>query len=100
MFVGMTIMGANMSIDRLRSSLLKAYEHNERTTDDRGSAMSSVELMVHPGYPARSDSGGCGVGPDDFAMSRDRRHEIDVLTSDSVKSMYADLQVCLHAAFM
>lgn len=41
-----------------------------------------VEVMVHVGYSTPADVGGCGGGPDEFAMSDDRRHEFDIWTGE------------------
>ena len=45
----------------------------------------TVEVMVHPGYATAIDDGGCGQGPDDFAQSNDRDHEVSILTSRNLK---------------
>ncbi len=55
------------------------------------------ELMVHPGYPAKPtlNAGGDGIGPDSFAQSPDRKHEIDVLTSLQMKHFYQSNEITL-----
>jgi len=45
--------------------------------------------MVHPGYRCQG-LGGCGdpCGPDDFACSGEREHELEILNSDKLKEFY------------
>ena len=58
--------------------------------------MPTIELMVHPGYPSlREEAGGCGEGPDEFSMSSDRQHELDVMCSHSIKSFYKEAKLKL-----
>ena len=43
----------------------------------------SVELMAHPGFACPDlENGGCGTGPDEFARSEERCHEMKVLNSE------------------
>ena len=46
------------------------------------------ELMVHPGYPAKSGIGGCGQGPDAFSLSQNRVLEMKMLTSKEMFEFY------------
>lgn len=74
-FVGNAVMGAAMSETSLRRHLRLACG---------GSGGGTVELMVHPGHVSRAggdECGGCGggAGPDAFATSPDRAHELAVL---------------------
>ena len=75
-FVGNTVMGTAMS----KVSLL----HHIRLVIDSIGHGCSIELMVHPGHASRAggdEEGGCGgdAGPDEFACSSDREHELAVL---------------------
>ena len=58
-----------------------------KVSDNKGLSSHSVELMVHPGYPCVDPEGGCGQGPDDFARSADRQHELGVLGSEQWRTM-------------
>ena len=60
-FVGLDLMGAASSAERLRAAV------------ERCRGARSVELMCHPGYP--------GHGVDAFNESPDREHELEVLLS-------------------
>ena len=51
----------------------------------RTSGTNTIELMVHPGFPSPATTGGCGRGPDDFAQSTDRHHEMNILQSEPLK---------------
>ena len=39
------------------------------------------EYMTHPGQPSVSPAAGCGEGPDEFACSTDRVHELNIISS-------------------
>ncbi len=55
---------------------------NETTYEPRN---LSIELMVHPGFVCKaSEPGGCGTGPDEFSMSTDRQHEMNVLSHEAL----------------
>jgi len=41
--------------------------------------------------------GGCGEGPDDFACSSDREHELSVLVSDELKQFCSQQHFQLHS---
>lgn len=72
-FIGMYLMGKNMSVERIVHAI-------ERLT--KGEPRSDpffCELMVHPGKSCINGVGGCGDGPDDFACSADREHEAKIL---------------------
>ena len=79
-FVGMVTMGKNMSVQALIQIISKAFSE--------GSHVRSCELMTHPGYRCPPTEGGCGDGPDDFAQSEDREHEMRVLDHHSLKQFY------------
>ena len=72
-----------MSFERLKEMISLRFK-DLRT--QHGDADPTVELMVHPGYPTAPDSGGCGQGPDLFAQSNDRKHELDILVSEKFLS--------------
>lgn len=80
-FVGSTTMGSNMTTERLQSCLSRAFGLKR-------DAHIACELMVHPGFPSDRGVGGTGQGPDEFSMSTDRQHEIDILTSAEMKNFY------------
>lgn len=77
-FVGISVMGRNMSLDRLSSAIACNIEH--ATSDN-----NACELMVHPGYVCKG-IGGCGSGPDDFSKSEDREYEMALLQSSEWKN--------------
>ena len=53
-----------------------------------------AELMVHPGYRT-GNSGGCGDGPDDFAQSIEREHEMKILQDPRMKDFYKEQNIKL-----
>ncbi|EDO47462.1 predicted protein [Nematostella vectensis] len=83
-FVGLTTMGKNMTEERLQQALSTAFKCQTTFPDNRWS--NTCELMVHPGYASTAGCGGCGGGPDEFAQSLDREHELHILTSESFRS--------------
>ena len=62
---------------------------------DPSERSKSCELMVHPGYCTPCDQGGCGDGPDDFSMSLDREHEMNILRSKEFQSFVTDERIVL-----
>jgi len=64
-----------------------------------GCRWRTVELMFHPGLPVPAGTpaaeAGCGQpeGADEFAMSADRQHELDVLTDPRLRQALQDLGV-------
>ena len=80
-FVGMGCGGKNMTMDRLRDMVSRRFQQLRKGNFNGANGPITVELMVHPGYPAAPTSGGCGEGPDSFAQCPDRQLEMDVLTS-------------------
>ncbi|XP_046557133.1 carbohydrate deacetylase-like [Haliotis rubra] len=88
-FFGLCTMGYDMTVDRLKTGLIKAYE-----SVDSGGDNSVCELMVHPGY-MNGEVGGCGTGPDDFSQSEEREHEINVLSDKSLQAFYSQEQIKL-----
>lgn len=74
-------MSQDMTQERIEKSLQQCLK-------DQGNLPTSgvlVEFMVHPGYRSIKGIGGCGEGPDDFALSEDREHELNILTSQELK---------------
>ncbi|XP_042561645.1 carbohydrate deacetylase isoform X2 [Clupea harengus] len=108
-YLGLTTMGQNMSIDNIKQALGYALGArcltNTLTTPLTGTQTDeiaaanrpvTVELMVHPGYPSHPQEGGCGQGPDDFSLSEDRQHELEILTDPSLLAYYKQesIQLC------
>ena len=75
-----------MSVERI----IQSYE---ATKTEQPSPITVCEFMVHPGYPCVKNQGGCAVGPDEFACSRDREHELNVLCNPELKRSLTDLNV-------
>ena len=76
-FVGYTVMGLDMSPDRI-------LEEVRRAETQIDAPRGVFELMTHPGIPVPPDSAkasGCGTGADAFSQSHARQHELDVLCS-------------------
>ncbi|XP_013383666.1 carbohydrate deacetylase [Lingula anatina] len=91
-FLGMTTMGSDMDSEmteeRIQSALKAIFSPDNTINKDKSSV--SCELMVHPGYPNCDLQGGCGQGPDGFAKSADRLHEVQVLTSSAMQQFYKE----------
>jgi len=87
-FIGLTTIGINMTSERLCWRIISFFENVQCKLHDRQTAVT-CELMVHPGYRCRG-LGGCGgpYGPDDFACSDEREHELNILNSDKLKAFY------------
>ena len=73
-----------MTLQRLQQALENVFMPNQQN-NIAGSEPTSCELMVHPGYRSILGCGGCGEGPDLFACSEDREHELATLTSPHLK---------------
>lgn len=96
-------MGKDMTFTRIQQCLREAfsrqegddvdespYEMQERTgqvnpINPTRLRTKTCEFMAHPGYKSTAGHGGCGQGPDEFACSDDREHELQLLTSQSLK---------------
>ncbi|CAD5125392.1 DgyrCDS13627 [Dimorphilus gyrociliatus] len=92
-FIGMSIMGSNMTLARLRAKLEETYNYLNSTLDKD---VAVVELMVHPGYKSLSHVGGCGfLGPDQFSMSVEREHELNLLKSPEFSEILEELGIQL-----
>ncbi len=81
---GIVMASSTVDIDHISGP-----DHKDRSPKS-GCVTTTVELMVHPGYLCDpiNEVGGCGCGPDDFSQSRDRLHEMNVLTSSNVLKFY------------
>ena len=77
-----------MTTERLCSRINYFFE-TERLKLREQQTRITCELMVHPGYKCQG-LGGCGgvSGPDDFACSDEREHELAILNSDKLKEFY------------
>lgn len=78
-------MGKHMTAERI----IETYKAT-RTTQQRPSV---CEFMVHPGYACVGNQGGCGEGPDEFACSTEREHELKVLCDSELKRILKELGV-------
>lgn len=56
-FLGMSLMGTNMTLLRLQNKLDETFSYLDSSV---GKETIVVELMVHPGYKSLSHVGGCG----------------------------------------
>lgn len=56
-FIGMSLMGSNMTLLRLQNKLEETFSYLHSTLNKDTFV---VELMVHPGYKSLSHVGGCG----------------------------------------
>lgn len=81
-FIGLSTMGKYMVFQRLQQAFENVFTQNNLTGSK---PCSSCELMVHPGYKSIIGCGGCGEGPDLFACSEEREHELTTLTSPQLK---------------
>jgi predicted glycoside hydrolase/deacetylase ChbG (UPF0249 family) len=79
-------MGKHMNVERI----IQSYE---ATKVNQPSPTSVCEFMVHPGYPCVRAQGGCGDGPDEFACSAEREHELHVLCDPELKRSLTELNV-------
>ena len=86
-------MGKDMTISRLKQALENVFIQHGMTGKD---SENVCELMVHPGYKSIMGCGGCGEGPDSFACSDDREHELTTLKSSDLKEYLTsnDVRVC------
>jgi len=92
-FLGLSLMGRDMTIAHLESALLKAFAavpFNDVGDDDDDHG-ANCELMSHPGYASPPFVGGCRgtCGPDEFSRSSDRIHELEFLQSKSLEKLFA-----------
>ncbi|KAL0979856.1 hypothetical protein UPYG_G00190720 [Umbra pygmaea] len=93
-YLGLTTMGANMTLSKLRRAFSHALADpaappsGVNSTNTTEYPMLTAELMVHPGYPSCPLEGGCGEGPDEFSQSEDRQHELTTLKDPSLLAFY------------
>ena len=100
-------MGSAMSVESLQLGIQQAFLNQSKIKTHKQSSESNsepdcdhldssdhiVELMVHPGYRT-GNCGGCGEGPDSFAQSDEREHEMNVL-KDKMRDFYAENNIKL-----
>ena len=79
-----------MTVERLKDRITTAFRSQEQTTSNNNSIR--CELMTHPGYSSLSE-GGCGEGPDEFAQSADREHEMEVLSHPDLFLFYVNSDI-------
>lgn len=84
--MGTSLMGKHMNVKRI----IETYQATKTKQPSPGSV---CEFMVHPGYSCVPKQGGCGEGPDEFACSMERWHELDVLCNSELKRAFQDLNV-------
>jgi predicted glycoside hydrolase/deacetylase ChbG (UPF0249 family) len=86
LFMGISLMGKHMNVERI----IQTYEE---TKTKKQPPPSICEFMVHPGYPCVGNQGGCGQGPDEFACSTEREHELNVLCNSKLKRTLTEFNV-------
>eukprot|EP00041_Stephanoeca_diplocostata_P014254 m.257463 g.257463 ORF g.257463 m.257463 type:complete len:217 (+) comp19635_c0_seq10:623-1273(+) len=87
-FIGLCLMGEQLSVAAIIDGIRQLLEQTRRRTHTTVAAPDTavVEVMVHPGYAARAGTGaGCSTvaGPDAFACSPAREHELRTLVAHS-----------------
>ncbi|XP_074641541.1 carbohydrate deacetylase-like [Tubulanus polymorphus] len=87
-FTGLMTLGSCMTVGRLQKKLNDIVSMATKNFASCDKNQVTCELMVHPGYPAISSDAGCGDGPDTFAMSVEREHEMRILRSDDMFEFY------------
>ena len=93
MFIGLNLMGQDMTIAKLQH-FLKVTFQGQAADGNKQNGRLVCELMVHPGYMT-GDCGGCGCGPDVFSQSHDREHEIKILSSLEMSDFYKTMNIKL-----
>lgn len=85
-----------MTIPRLKKAIENAFIQPQPHDIVRKGFKTVCELMVHPGYKSIMGCGGCGEGPDLFACSSDREHELTTLESSDLKEFLKsnNISVC------
>ena len=93
-----------MTLEKLQGCIKHAFECQSENSDTKSEPVQTenawnssdviIELMVHPGYRT-GNSGGCGDGPDDFAQSAEREHEMKILQDQKMKDFYKDQDIKL-----
>ncbi|XP_062930213.1 carbohydrate deacetylase isoform X1 [Mobula hypostoma] len=106
-YIGLTTMGKDMSVSNLQTAIengiaTRKVKHHQWLEDFPADAQRqddtilTMELMVHPGYSSYPNEGGCGEGPDEFSLSADRLHELEVLKAPKLLKYYEqrNIQLC------
>ncbi|CAB4004951.1 carbohydrate deacetylase [Paramuricea clavata] len=88
LFMGISLMGKHTNVERI----IQTYK---ATKTQQQPPPSICEFMVHPGYPCVGNQGGCGQGPDEFACSTEREHELNVLCNSKLKRTLTEFNVKL-----
>lgn len=85
-----------MTLPRLKKNLQNAFIHQELHDNVKNNFKIACELMVHPGHKSIMGCGGCGEGPDLFACSSDREHELTILEGYDLKEFLKsqNISVC------
>ncbi|XP_069788754.1 carbohydrate deacetylase [Narcine bancroftii] len=107
-YIGLTTMGKNMSVSNLQTTIenaiatRKAKQHHLLDIFPAGiqrqdDTILTMELMVHPGYASFPEEGGCGEGPDEFSLSADRFHELEILKAPKLLKYYEQRNIHLCA---
>lgn len=79
-------MGNDMSFERIQQAFEAVF--NYAAIYHVGKSPVTCEVMVHPGYKSIVGCGGCGQGPDEFACSSDREHELRVLLDQTLRNYF------------
>lgn len=87
-FVGFSLMGANLTLANFQKAIKAVLGHHH---------VVQCELMVHPGFRAIEGQGGCGAGPDDFALSEERERELVFLMNPDLRTLLDKLGIDLVA---
>lgn len=74
-----------MTLQRLKQSIESEFIQRQQHGITGTGFKTVCELMVHPGFKSVIGTGGCGEGPDLFACSDDREHELATLQSPGLK---------------
>lgn len=76
-FLGFTLGGEACTLSNIFTALTSISNTNYSTTTN------IIELMLHPGFSipnnTTKEEAGCGNGPDDFSISKDREIELQLL---------------------
>jgi len=97
-FIGMATMGIHMTLERLMTDINHSFKESMQLALCGHHNIVTCELMVHPGYRCQG-FGGCGghYGPDCFACSSDREHELTILSSQDMQTFYHQNHIQLVA---
>ncbi|KAG1664570.1 Carbohydrate deacetylase [Nymphon striatum] len=90
-FIGLKTMGSNLTLERVKNQIQEEFGKK------RDHSKIICELMVHPGYKARENEGGCGEGPDLFARSAEREHELNFLKSAKFQNFLKETNITLSS---